>query len=151
MNVKEIIIHDLPNFSGICVQEGVPINTAKKLGVTLSWKIKGNGIHRALKYKKIIVVGNNNHDKKVFHKSYNDEKGYYFIAQITDIVSMPEFLQQTEGMANENVRNHHNWLTYPIKTWDLERYIIFFNNSSEIEVFSTIDFGLMQNPLFYIR
>jgi len=151
MNIKEIILHDLPNFSGICVQEGVPIGIAKDLGVTLSWKISDNGLDRAVNYPNLIIVGNNNHDKKIYHNSYKDEKGLYFIAKIIKIISMPNYLQQTNGSAVENVRTHHNWITYPLNTWDTERYIIFFNNSTEIRSFHTVDFDLMQNPIFYIR
>ncbi len=151
MNIKEIILHDLPNFSGICVQEGVPIGIAKNLGVTLSRKIRGNGLERAVKYPNLIIVGNNNHDKKIYHNSNKDEKGLYFIAKITQIISMSDYLKQTNGMADENVRKHHNWLTYPLNTWDTERYIVFFSNSTDIQSFHTVDFDLMQNPIFYIR
>ena len=151
MNIKELIRYDLPDFTGICVQEGVPLNTARELGVTLSWKIRGKGIENAIKYNKIIVVGNNNHDKKIPHESYNDEKGIYFTAQITDIISMYDYLQETNGMADENIRRHHIWDSFPKYKWDKERYILFFENATEIEPFSIKSFRLMQNPIFYLK
>ncbi len=150
MNIKQLIEQDLPDFTGIVVQEGVPLNTVKELGVTLSWKIRGKGIERARKYNNIIVVGNNNHDKKKYHKSYNDEKGIYFMAQISKILLMDNLLK-INNMANENIRKHHNWLTFPRNEWGKERYVLFFENQTEIQPFSTRIFSLMQNPVFYIK
>lgn len=142
MNIIDVIQKDLPDFIGICVREGeAKIEKVREYKISLAWKMNE---HRAKNYKKILIVGN------------NQNKGKYFIADITSILSIKE--AYNEGSRKDGIdyqeEIYGKWITERIngvvKDNALEeRFAILFDSATEIKKFSS-SFSFSRTSIYYI-
>ncbi len=141
------------HFTGICVQDAQRNDLVKEIGVTLGWILDYN---KAMKFSKILVSGN---DKTgIEHRMTNcgvnwhrKERRKFFIADIRKIVHLNTLLRETNGKADDRIRQHHCGANFPLKPpyWDERRYAIYFTNPTET-FFCNENYQLWQTSVKYI-
>jgi predicted ATPase len=143
MNIIEVIRKEIPDFSGICIREGdADIKKVREFKITLAWKLNR---HRANEFKKILIVG------------ANKNKGKYFIADITSVLSIKE--AYSEGSRKEGINYQEEiygkWISERIsgviQDNALEdRYAILFDEPTEIKKFKS-DFSFNRTSFYYVN
>lgn len=144
MNIVEIIKKDEPHFTGICLREAyAELETVKQFGISMAWLFNK---YRAQNYKKILVAG------------YDDEKGYYFLADIKEIISVKEAYHRGvwQNAIDYQESIFGKWITERINgnLPDNEvldaRFVVIFENATEIKQFSE-DFQFSRSSFYYIN
>ncbi len=143
MNIKELISHDIPEFTGIFLSDGsASLEMIRNFGVSLAWKFNKN---KGEKFDRVLIAGN------------NQSRGQYFIAEIAEIVTIKELSQKEEyyEVLNYQNKNFNNWILQRINgvIFDNtlnERLAIVFKNPTEIRKFSQEKIEFLANPVVYI-
>ncbi len=146
MNIKEIIIKDLSDFTGICVREGyVELEKIKRFKVAMAYLFNKQ---RAKHYigKDVLVAGS------------GKSRGKYFTATITDIVSVRELWQKKKfkDAINFHEKVFGKWITDRI-TGTIndsvidKRMAVIFDAPSEIEKFNTNWVSFSRPSFYYIN
>lgn len=135
MNIVEIIKKDEPHFTGICLKEAyAELETVKQFGISMAWLFNK---YRAENYKKILIAG------------YDDEKGYYFLADIKEIISVKEAYQR--GVWQNAIDYHESINKNLLDNEALDAgFVVVFENATEIKRFSE-DFQFSTSSFYYIN
>jgi len=101
-----------------------------------------------------LIAGAIKENKDLNNLRTSSNRGYYFIANIVDIVSIRDLTNLNEYRNLIEYQNSSNsWINNALRDNSPsidERNAILFSNPTEIKKFSTSSFSFLSNPITYI-